>query len=416
MHQVQDARPLVEDAPITVLICATMWWPLSARLAMAFSRHGCRVSAVCPAKHPLRFVSGVERIFPYGSFDSLASLAAAIEATEPDLIIPCDDGVVLQLHTLHDRRPGLRELIDVSLGSSYSYGALRSRGALLQIATDLGIRVPTTKAIRSEDEFEKLPPNSAAVLKLDCTWGGNGVVMATTRQELTQTFRSMSRRKGVGFAIKRCLVNCDPLALWFWRRRAKPSVTMQAYVAGRPANCMIACWQGEVLGIVSVEVLATQGPTGAATVVRIIQNNAMEDAARLLAKRLGLSGFHGLDFMLEAGSGDAYLIEMNPRCTQLGHLRLPVQGDLAGCLLTALSGRHEDGPTDVVEQDVVAFFPQTSHWNPESIYLKSGYHDVPWEEPALVRELERTSWPERQWISRIYHFFRSSKQTEEVQY
>jgi serine phosphatase RsbU (regulator of sigma subunit) len=33
------------------------------------------------------------------------------------------------------------------------------------------------------------------------------------------------------------------------------------------------------------------------------------------------------------GTGAAYLIELNPRCTQLGHLRLPGQGDLAGVLI-----------------------------------------------------------------------------------
>jgi hypothetical protein len=30
--------------------------------------------------------------------------------------------------------------------------------------------------------------------------------------------------------------------------------------------------------------------------------------------------------------------------------------------------------------------------DPESAFLQSGYHDVPWEEPALVRESVRKKW------------------------
>jgi hypothetical protein len=80
-------------------------------------------------------------------------------------------------------------------------------------------------------------------------------------------------------AWKRCIVNRDPVALWSWRRRGVPSVTMQEFIQGRPANTMIACWQGEVLGIVSSEVLTSQGATGAALVVRLIQNREIEESA-----------------------------------------------------------------------------------------------------------------------------------------
>jgi len=41
--------------------------------------------------------------------------------------------------------------------------------------------------------------------------------------------------------------------------------------------------------------------------------------------------------------------------------------------------------------------------------LRSGYHDVPWDEPQLVRELLQKPWPERQWLSRLYHHFRAPK-------
>ena len=92
---------------------------------------------------------------------------------------------------------------------------------------------------------------------------------------------------------------------------------------------------GEVLGIVTVEVLSAQGATGAANVVRLMRNVEIETAAQLLAKRLKPNGFYGLDFIREEGTGTLYLIELNPRCTQLGHLNVSAQGDLAGAWFKA---------------------------------------------------------------------------------
>ncbi len=388
-----------------------MWWPLGARLAMAFLRHGCAVSAVCPPGHPLRFVSDIAGVYPYQGLNSIESLKSAIRTCKPDLIVPCDDGVVWQLHELHIKVPDLRPLIEHSLGAPEAYPTIRSRGAFLQVAVDLGIRVPLTQALNSTSELDAMDIAAGAVLKLDGTWGGTGVAIVRSIAEATRALLELSRPMGAGVAWKRWLINHDPLALWSWRRRETPRVTLQEFVPGRPANAMIACWKGEVLGIVIVEVMTAQGPTGAATVVKLVENAEIKEAARLLARRLGLTGFHGLDFMLERQSGTAYLIELNPRCTQLGHLLLAGKGNLAGTLSAQM--RNEEvvvpGNEECIPGTTVAFFPQALNWNPGSPYLRRGYHDVPWEEPRLLRELLRPSWPERQWMSRIYHYFRVTK-------
>jgi hypothetical protein len=186
---------------------------------------------------------------------------------------------------------------------------------------------------------------------------------------------------------------------------------------------MIACWRGEVLASVTVEVLSSQGPTGAATVVRLIRHTEIEEASRKLAGRLALTGFYGLDFILQrknrggARSDSAYLIEMNPRCTQLGHLRLQGQEDLAGVLIARL--RHDAAPSardsagDVAEGDIIAFFPQALFSNPASPYLHGGHHDVPWEAPQLVRELLLEEWPNRRLAARAYHLFRKPVRSKE---
>jgi hypothetical protein len=405
---------LKEESQPTVLLCATMWWPLSARLAMAFLRHGCRVSAVCPPGHPLRYVAGIESFYPYKGLDSVGSLKAAICAARPSLIVPCDDGVVWQLHELHASEAELRPLIEYSLGASEAYPTIQRRGEVLKAAAELGIRVPVTQTVNSVEDLKGWCVNAAAVLKLDGTWGGEGVAIVRSPQDATRDFRSASGAMRAGLAWKRFLINRQRLALWSWRRRKATNITIQQFIHGRPATSMFACWRGEVLAVVTVEVLASQGSTGAATIVRLLQNEEIDSAARLLAKKFMLSGFHGLDFILEDGTGAAYMIELNPRSTQLGHLNLPSQGDLAGLIAAKLRNEpvSPPAPEDCIQGSTIAFFPQALNWHPKSAYLRQGYHDVPWEEPALVRELLRDSWPDRQWLSRIYHYFRTSKLSE----
>jgi hypothetical protein len=251
-------------------------------------------------------------------------------------------------------------------------------------------------------------------LKVDGSCGGTGVEIVSSAAEALSAFRRFSKRPGAGFAWKRMLVNRDPLALWWWRNKEQPHVTVQQFIPGRPANTMFASWGGEVLGIVTVEVLCAQGATGAANVVRLVRNSEIETAVQLLASRFKLNGFYGLDFILQQGTGDPYLIELNPRCTQLGHLSLPDQGDLAGLLSARLQGRYPQPPRDAIESDTIAFFPQASNWAPRSPYLARGYHDVPSKEPKLVRHLLKEPWPDRQLPARLYHFFRRPKRLEEV--
>jgi hypothetical protein len=401
------------DKPV-VLICATTWWQLSARMALALLRQGCKVVAICPPGHPLRYVNGIKDVYLYGSIDSIKSLRTAILQSGPDVIVPCDDGVVWQLHELHADSFELRDVIESSLGSADSYETIRSRGDLLNTAAELGIRVPQTVELLSKVDLQKWPFTSG-VLKLDGSWGGTGVEIADSPTEIMQAYEKLSKPKGAGFSWKRFFVNRDPLALWSWRNAGKPRITMQQFIPGRPANAMFACWKGEVLSIVAVEVLNSQGATGSATVVQVIQHPEMIEAARKLSKKLSLHGFHGLDFILEKDTNDAYLIELNPRCTQLGHLRLADQGDLAGAFTSKLKEEAPSIPLDTIRGDTIAFFPQAFLLNPKNPYLVSGHHDVPWEEPALIRELLQGPWPDRQWPARVYHFFRPPKRPEDLQ-
>jgi hypothetical protein len=115
----------------------------------------------------------------------------------------------------------------------------------------------------------------------------------------------------------------------------------------------------------------------------------MTEACEKTAHRFKLSGLHGLDFMLEAHTGNAHLIEINPRTTQVGHLGLGLDRDLPAALYAALTGKETEPASKVTENETIALFPQEWGRDPKSEFLLSAYHDVPWEEPELIRSCVR---------------------------
>ena len=394
-----------------VLLTATTWWPLSARLAVRFIHHGCNVSALCPRGHALQQVSGVGAIYPYLGRDSAAALKRAIVTAAPDFIIPCDDRAVWQLHDLYGTEPGLRDVLGRSLGAAQHFETLRSRVRFLEVSQQLGVRVPRTASVGSEHEiqawFTTFP--GAAVMKLDGTSGGHGVEIVRNLEQALAAWRRFTKPAPIGLSWKRWIINRDPLA--FWRAgKHTACVSVQEYVPGQAANAMLACWDGEVLGMVSAEVLNAQGTTGASTIVRIVQNAEIEHVARTIAQSLGLSGFFGLDFILRQESKAPFLIELNARCTQLGHLVLPEKGDLVSLICAKLGAGPARKPDAAIQSDVVAFFPQALIWSSDSPHLATATHDVPWGEPRLLRELLLDPWPDRIWLTRLYHRFRRGPQ------
>ena len=131
-----------------ILLTDTHRWPSSARLAIGLTKAGCHVSAVCPTRgHALLYTRVVQQTFPYSSLRPLESLLVAIEATDPEIIIPCDDRGVQHLHELFARTHSevtagskVAALIERSLGSPESYPIVSSRYDLLKIAREEGDR------------------------------------------------------------------------------------------------------------------------------------------------------------------------------------------------------------------------------------------------------------------------------------
>ena len=393
-----------------VLLTSTYRWPSSALLAISLSKAGCDVSAVCPTRgHPLLYARAVHEAFPYRSLRPLESLVQAIEASAPDVIVPSDDRAVQHLHELFACTNGgirtgseVRTLIERSLGLPASYSIAASRNDLLSIARQEGLRTPDTKLVTSADDLKSWKEDHALpwVLKADGTFGGRGVKIANTPVQAERLLIELSEMFKATRAMKRTILNRDPFWIRPWWMNYRPSVIVQAYIQGRPANCAVVCWNGKVLAGIAVEVVNSEGPTGAANIVRVVENPDMMLAAEILARRLGLSGFFGLDFMIEDGTGETFLIEMNPRSTPLCHLQLGKGRDLAGALWAQLSGQPMRDIPPVTQNRMIAYFPKALQCKSE--ILNSSYQDIPEGEPALVQELLRP-WPERSLLFRLGH-------------
>jgi glutathione synthase/RimK-type ligase-like ATP-grasp enzyme len=402
---------------LTILITSTNWWHHPAKLALALGKAGARIAVTCPKGSSLLISRIASERYPYRSMYPLSSLKDAIEGARPDLIVPCDDLAVEHLHELHaeavedgPRASGIRELVERSLGSPEGYASIRSRAEILAIAREEGILVPESGAIKDPLDLERWNKivEFPWVLKRDGSSSGMGVRIVGTFAEAGQARRRLAAFPTALYVFKRIVANRDPFLIRDWLKGGPTGVTAQAFVAGSPANIAFSCWKGEVLAAVSVVVCETLRRNGAASVVRLTDDAAMLNAAERMARRLGLSGFYGLDFMIDERTGAAYCIELNPRAPQLCHLRLGRGRDLTAALVARLLGVPiPDSPRDSTA-DTIAIFPRAWLQNPGNEVFSRGFHDVPWEEPELIDEMLRAPRPERGFLQFAINCLRDS--------
>jgi ATP-grasp domain len=376
---------------------------------MALASAGCKVEVVCPKHHPVRKTRSVSRAHVYYGLAPLISFGHAITVARPDFIVSGDDLATRHLHSLYSKaqRAGgtgspICALIERSLGSPENFPVVTARTAFMDLAHEEGLRVPATQVIRNTDDLKAWVARMGlpVVLKADGTSGGDGVRIARTLAEAERFFGELQAPPLLARAAKRALVDQDKTLVWPSLVRRRPVVNAQAFVAGREATSTIVCWKGAVLASLHFEVVNKASSKGHATVVRLIDNAEMSRAVEGMARRLNLSGLYGFDFMLEADTGNAFLIEINPRSTQVGHLSLGPGRDIPAAIYAALSGTAVERSPGVTEKDTIALFPQEWIRDPESPFLRSAYHDIPWEEPKLIRDCVSNRRKQSAWYSR----------------
>jgi hypothetical protein len=378
------------------LIVSTERWPSATWLGLALAQSDLfTVAAVTPVGHGIRKLERIAAHFTCNAHSGTPDcLLRAIAAWPPDIIVPCDELSLAWLRSLHaraDTRRGdhwrtLKLLIERSLGDAGGFDITARKSVFVDLARSAGIAVPQTVVVGSLDELHARLASTAfpCVLKADGSFGGLAVRIVHSAAEADHAFAALTAPPSWAGAVRRGVQHATVKPLLDRMRAKPPTITLQQYIEGSPANRAVTCWQGDVLAGLSVEALETVHPTGPATVVRVIAHDEMAEVAVRIAAKLGLSGFHGFDFIIERDTGRAFLIEMNARPTQICHLAL----DKAGGMITALAGRLGGGlrrpVAPVSAGTVIALFPQELWRDPNSPYLRTAYHDVPWEHPHLV--------------------------------
>jgi len=376
-----------------VLVFATANNPLAARIAIALACVGFDVAALTRPGHPVRRARKIVQHFAYRNRFRLPSIVNAIDRWSPDLVVCTDDLAVRDLQDLHgctaksddsaDRR--FSDLIERSVGAPAGYAATRNKSSFLALAELEGIRCPRTIVISATRAFDPAPAEFTypLVVKADQSDGGRCVRIVDREADLRTVIWELQAP-----STWRCrrffgaLFGSDALSpLKLPLRR---TISLQEYIVGRPGNRAVICWKGKVLAGISVEVVEVTQECGPASVIRLIDHPEMNAACERMVERLQLSGFVGFDFMIDSADR-AWLLEINPRVTQVSHFSLADGTDLASLLYAQLKGQPPRARPASINRDLIALFPNEIIRSPSSSYLLSCQHDVPWDEPELVR-------------------------------
>ena len=93
------------------------------------------------------------------------------------------------------------------------------------------------------------------MLKLDGSWGGRDVIMIRDRAAAAPAYLKMQLHRSLIRRIKTAFSSRDIEPMLTYFRTRTPGVSVQSFVSGRLANCAVACWKGEILASISVEVV-----------------------------------------------------------------------------------------------------------------------------------------------------------------
>lgn len=331
----------------------------------------------------------------------LGDLERAYRNFRPDIIIPCDERAALLVRywAAKERKaaghlsPELLSCLARSLGELGTLDSRALKSETQSVARSLGLRTPDEVAVETSSEARKAAASFGypVVLKLSHGAGGHGVRICRNQAALDEAFAAFEAGRSPIKAFRRRLLRRD----WF---PSRTNIVVQQFIAGTPAMTCAATVSGKTVGVISAFAAQTSRATGPASVVRFAPHAGMVDATAAMIGAFGATGFISFDFVVDA-AGQEYLLECNPRPTHILHLGGLVEVDLPGRLLDALNGNIPENPQVVGDAErKVAFFPNEWRRDPNSSALSESHHDVPWDDPELIKAMLRKrplSWRRR---------------------
>lgn len=312
----------------------------------------------------------------------LFALIASVEAVAPTILLPGDEmSLRLMQAIVCDPLPGpqpeaikdLSALIVRSLGAPQFYEAGVDKALLQPLVQAAGIRVPDFTVARSPEEAAEAAHElgSQVIVKPSNGTGSRDVIDCDTPQAAAAAFRRVLQRTGRSPATGR-----------------QPSVLIQRRIEGLMVPRSSVAFRGKELAGFARERLQTIAPHRGSTVVRYVHAPELATFSRAAARALDITGFFAIEYCVERTTGEAYLIDLTRRMAPPTHTGNLVGVDLCAALAAALRG--EDVETlDLPEgsSHMMTLFPQEFWRDPKSVALRRYPSDIPWDDPALCREL-----------------------------
>ena len=352
------------------------------------------MAALCPADNALAHTRHLDRHFPLRDVHSSrhieAALVRAMRTWQPKLVIPADERTVACLHALVRQTgaggPGRltaaeRDTIIASLAPLDRLDATLLKSHTLALARQVGVLTPDGRSVETPEAAVRVAEEIGypVYVKASFGWAGQGVTLCRDSADVQAAMGAVQpQRPGLRGTIKR-LLHRD----WY---PTDTAIDVQQAIDGAPAMyCAVALGGRMLVGFAGVAV-QTSSATGPSSVVRISADAAMEAACAKMIAALGVTGFVGFDFMVEATTGATYLLECNPRPIQVCHLGARIGVDLCAALAQALKGEVL-APIGVTQAATVALFPQEWLRMPSMLASHDADLDVPWEDADLLRKM-----------------------------
>lgn len=366
--------------PRALLVLLSGAWMGVTRLPAALVRAGWQVASLCPPECYLahsRYAGRLE-LFNQSEY-ALADLAKAVNEFRPDVLIPGCEATVRWFQrialassdqTLSEKTRVMQSCVRKALGHVKTYDATLSKTMLQKAAGELGLRVPAQQPARGVQEALVAASQIGypIVLKGEHGFAGHQVRICETESALLRGYQALaSAGKG-------------------------QHIDAQQYICGDIAMCAGVAHEGRLLNSVFALKLETYPlPTSPCSVLQYADCPKASQMLSALVRHFGFNGFCSCDYILEAETNLVYLLEFNPRpvpLTALGHLNAH---DLCLSYAHVFDQKPLAAETQPERQSVVALFPNEWLRDAQSSYLSNAYHDVPWDDPPLLRALQKGS-------------------------
>lgn len=366
----------------------------SCRLPKALKEAGFCVGVLALRGNLIHASRYVDRKFTLGArrFEPIIrhGIENAFEKFAPDIIVPCDERAAAIVSHWVEKGSGrllslrLLQCLERSLGPVEALPQRGSKAETLAKARAIGVLCPRETVVEDFPGCEKAAEEYGypVVLKLSHGAGGIGVKVCGTSEELKKAFGGFKRTQSKSDTLLRRLTRRD----WFGSRLG---ILVQEHVSGQPGMSCASAVNGATVSVVTGLVDATTSQTGPASVVHLANQPSIVDATIRMVAAFGATGFMSFDFIVD-DEGKAYLLECNPRPTQILHLGPLVGVEVAGALLKALQDGRPEATCEVpTGERTVSFFPQEWARDPSSPSLQATHHDVPWDDPTLLAAIMR---------------------------